>query len=83
MHKYNPDREATNPKGKIWCKRSEGLECTDTGSIDHPGGSRVHALLALSCHTGVILAEPYDQMSRSFLPNLGRVGCLLHLLMHE
>ena len=63
VHKYNPHREATKPKGKIWRKRSEGLECTATGSKDLPGGRRVHVLVAMSYHTGVILAEPYDRMS--------------------
>ena len=62
----NPLREATKPKGKIWRKGSEGLECTATGSKDLPGGRRVYVLVAMSHHTGVILAEPYDRMSGSF-----------------
>ena len=41
VHTYNPHREATKPTGKSWRKRSEGLECTATGSKDLPGGRRV------------------------------------------
>ena len=66
LHKYNPRREATKPKGNIWRKQSEGLEHRATGSKDLPGSRRVHAFVAMSYHTGVIRAEPYDQMSGLF-----------------
>ena len=48
VHKYNPHREASNPKGKIWRKPSEGRQYTTTGSKDLPGGRRVHVLVAMS-----------------------------------
>ena len=72
VHKYNPHREATKPIGKIWRRRSEGLECTTTGSKDLPEGKRVGVLVAMSYHTGVILAEPYDRMSGSFFAEFVR-----------
>ena len=38
VHKYNPLREASKAGGKVWRKRSEGLQYTTTGSKDLAGG---------------------------------------------
>ena len=39
---------------------------------DLPGGKRVNVLVAMSYHTGVILAEPYYRMSGSFFAEFVR-----------
>ena len=69
MHKYNPLREASKPRGKVWRKRSEGLQYTTTGSKDLEGGRRVHFLVALSYHGGVIVAVPYEKMTGEYFAN--------------
>ncbi len=66
VHKYNPFREASKPKGRVYRKPSEGLTYTTTGSKDLPGGRRVHVVVAISYNRGVVLAEPYEKMSGNF-----------------
>ena len=69
VHKYNQLREASKPRGKVWRKWSEGLQYTTTGSKDLAGGRRVHFLVTIAYHGGVIVAEPYEKMTGEYFAN--------------
>ena len=69
VHKYNPLCEASKAGGKIWRKRSEGLQYTTTGSKDLMGGRRVHFLVAIAYHGGVIVAEPHEKLTGEYSAN--------------
>lgn len=43
--KSKPMQDAVAPKGKIWRKRSEGLQITSKGSKELPGGKRLYLLV--------------------------------------
>ena len=69
VYKYNPLRKASKPRGKVWQKRSEGLQYTTTGSKDLAVGRRVRFLVAIAYHGGVIVAEPCKKMTGEYSAN--------------
>ena len=66
VYKGNPLSDVIKPKGRIWRKRSEGLQLSTKGSKELAGGKRLHLLVAISYGHGVIYAEPYEKMSGAY-----------------
>ena len=66
VYKGNPLSDVIKPKGRIWRKRSEGLQLSTKGSKELAGGKRLYLLVAISCGHGVICAEPYEKMSGAY-----------------
>ena len=66
VYKGNPMSDVIQPKGRIWRKRSEGLQLTTKGSKDLAGGKRLHLLVAISHGHGVICAQSYEKMSGAY-----------------
>ena len=66
VYKGNPLSDVIKPKGRIWRKRSEGLQLSTKGSKELAGGKRLHLLVAISYGHGVICAEPYEKMSGAY-----------------
>ena len=67
-HKNNPLDQARAPTGRIYRKKSEGLNqyCTAKGSKVGSGGKIVKFLVAISYNVGVILCEEYEHMTGNF-----------------
>ena len=67
-HKINPLDQARAPTGRIYRKKSEGLNqyCTAKGSKVGSGGKIVKFLVAISYNVGVILCEEYEHMTGNF-----------------
>ena len=67
-HKTNPLDQARAPTGRIYRKKSEGLNqyCTAKGSKVGSGGKIVKFLVAISYNVGVILCEEYEHMTGNF-----------------
>ena len=67
-HKTNPLDQARAPTGRIYRKKSEGLNqyCTAKGSKVGSGGKIVKFLVAISYNVGVILCEEYEHMAGNF-----------------
>ena len=63
MLKLNPLCDARKAQGRLWQKRSEGLQITTKGSKDLEGGKCVHFIVAIAYGKGVILAEQYEKMN--------------------
>ena len=70
-HKRNPLNQARAPKGRIYRKRSEGLDqyCTAKGSKVGTGGNTVKFIVAISYKKGVVLCEEYEHMNGLFFSN--------------
>lgn len=66
VYKTNPLSKATEPKARVWRRKSEGLTVTAKGSKDLAGGKRLHVLVAISFKKGVILHEVYETMNGKF-----------------
>ena len=64
VYKGNPLSDVIKPKGRIWRKRSEGLQLSTKGNKELAGGKRLHLLVAISYGHGVICAEPYKKNVR-------------------
>ena len=64
-HKTNPLDQARAPTGRIYRKKSEGLNqlCTAKGSKVGSGGKVVKFLVAISYNVGVILCHEYEHMT--------------------
>ena len=64
-HKTNPMDQARAPTGRIYRKKSEGLDqyCTAKGSKVGTGGKVVKFLVAISYNVGVILCKEYSEMN--------------------
>ena len=69
IHKCNPKSAAMAPKARVWCRKSEGLQVTSKGSKDLAGGKRLHVMVAVAYHQGVILKEPYEKLNGNFFAN--------------
>ena len=67
-HKTNPLDQARAPTGRIYRKKSEGLNqyCTAKGSKVGSGGKIVKFLVAISYNVGVILCEEYEHDGKFF-----------------
>lgn len=67
-HKTNPLDQARAPTGRIYRKKSEGLNqfCTAKGSKVGSGGKVVKFLVAISYNVGVILCHEYEHMTGNF-----------------
>ena len=63
VHKYNPFKQASYPKGRVYRRPGEGPLYTTTGSKTLAGGRRVHVIVAMSYNRGVVLAEKYEKMT--------------------
>lgn len=66
IHKYNPMREATKPKARVWRMRGEGLNITAKGTKELPGGRRLHLMVAVAYGKGVVLIEAYEKLNAQF-----------------
>ncbi len=66
VHKHNPKEKATQPKGRVWRKKNEGLKITAKGSKELAGGRRIHFMVASSHGQGVTLIEPYEKMDAKY-----------------
>lgn len=65
VHKTNPFEQACAPKGRVWRKKSEGLQlvgCTSKGRKEGSGGRVLKLMVAISYGKGVIACEPYERM---------------------
>ena len=67
-YKTNPLDQARAPTGRIYRKKSEGLDqfCTAKGKKVGTGGKLVKFIVAISHDCGVILCEQYEHMNGSF-----------------
>ena len=54
VHKTRPLSDALAPRGRVWRKRSEGLQA---------GGKRLHLLVAISYKQGAVIEEEYEKMT--------------------
>ena len=62
VHKTRPLSDALAPRGRVWRKRSEGLQVTVKGSKSLAGGKRLHLLVAISYKQGVVMVQEYEKM---------------------
>ena len=69
-HKYNPFKQASYPKGRVYRRPGEGLHYTATGSKTLAGGRRVHVIVAMSYNRGFVLAEKYEKMTGVFFAEI-------------
>lgn len=67
-HKTNPLDQARAPTGRIYRKKSEGLDqfCTSKGSKVGSGGKVVKFIVAISYNEGVVLCKDYEHMNAAF-----------------
>ena len=67
-YKTNPLDQARAPTGRIYRKKSEGLDqfCTAKGKKVGTDGKLVKFIVAISHDCGVILCEQYEHMNGSF-----------------
>ena len=63
VYKTQPLRDALAPKGRVWRKRTEGLQVTAKGSKNLAGGKRLHILVATSHNKGVLVVQEYEKMT--------------------
>ena len=70
-YKRNPLDQARAPTGRIYRKKSEGLDqfCTAKGKKVGTGGRVVKLIVAISYDCGVILCEQYEHMNGEFFSN--------------
>ncbi|KXJ05130.1 hypothetical protein AC249_AIPGENE19522 [Exaiptasia diaphana] len=70
-YKTNPLDQARAPKGRIWRKKSEGMDygCTAKGKKTGTGGRVLKLMVAISFDKGVILCKAYDKLNG---PNFAR-----------
>ena len=68
VFKTQPLSHSSTPRSKIWRKRCEGLKrsCTAKGRKEGTGGKYVKILAAISYDKGIILCEPYEQMTGEY-----------------
>ena len=68
VHKTRPLDQAKAPKGKVWRKKSEGLEpgCTSKGAKCGSEGKQVKLIVGLSHDEGVVLCERCIHMNGPF-----------------
>jgi transposase len=64
-YKRNPLDQARAPKGRIWRKKSEGMDyaCTSKGRKTGTGGRVLKLMVAISYNKGVIICKPYDKLN--------------------
>lgn len=64
-YKRNPLDQARAPRGRIWRKKSEGMDygCTAKGRKTGTGGRVLKLMVAISFNTGVILCKPYEKLN--------------------
>ena len=55
VYKTQPLSDALTPTGRVWRRKSEGLQSTAKGSKNFAGGKRLHLLVANSHNNGVVL----------------------------
>ena len=67
-YKRNPLDQARAPKGRVWRKKSEGLDrgCTAKGRKTGTGGRVLKLMVAISFDKGVILCKPYEKLDGHF-----------------
>ncbi len=67
-YKRNPLDQAKAPEGRIWRKKTEGLEigCVAKGRKEGTGGKVVKLMVAISYDNGVICCEPYQELNGRF-----------------
>ena len=66
VHKTRPLSNALAPRGRVWRKRSEGIQVTAKGSKSLAGGTRLHLLVAISYKQGVVMVEEYKKMTGKY-----------------
>ena len=66
VHKTQPLSDALAPKGRVWRKRTEGLQVTAKGCKNLAGGKRLHLLVAISHNKGVLLVQEYEKMTGAY-----------------
>ena len=64
-YKRNPLDQARAPRGRIWRKKSEGMDygCTAKGRKTGTGGRVLKLMVAISYNKGVIICKPYDKLN--------------------
>ena len=72
VHKYNPYKQATTTKSRVWRRKGEGLQITAKGSKDMPGGRRIHMMVGIAHRKGVILKETYEKMNATYFSDFIR-----------
>ena len=70
-YQRNPLDQALAPKGRVWCKRSEGLTpgCTAKGQKTGTGGRVVKLMVAISFDKGVVICKAYDKLDGHYFAN--------------
>ena len=68
VHKYNPWDQARAPKGRVWRRKSEGLEpgCTSKGAHVGTGGRLVKLFVAISFQQGIVCCEQYEKLNGDY-----------------
>ena len=79
VHKYNPFKQASYPKGRVYRRLGEGLHYTTPGSKTLACGRRVHVIVVMPYNTGVVLADKYEKMTGAFLAELSHADGHTHL----
>ena len=64
VHKTRHLSDALAPRGRVWRKRSEGLQVTAKGSKSLAGGKRLHLLIAISYKQGAALPSQRSVAAR-------------------
>ena len=72
VHKTQPLSDALAPKGRVWRKRTEGLQVTAKGCKNLAGGKRLHLLVAISHNKGVLLVQEYEKMTGAYFARFVR-----------
>ena len=68
IYKTNPMDQARAPKGRVWRKKSEGLNqsCLAKGSKVGTGGKVAKMMVAITHGGGVIICERYEKMDAEY-----------------
>ena len=72
VHKTQPLSDALAPKGRVWRKRTGGLQVTAKGCKNLAGGKRLHLLVAISHNKGVLLVQEYEKMTAAYFARFVR-----------
>ena len=63
VYKRNPCDEASNPRSRVWRKKTERLQLCAKGSSSGTGGRLLHLCVAIAFGRGVVFVEPYDRLT--------------------
>ena len=63
VYRTQPLSDALAPRGRVWRRKSEGLQLTAKGSKTR---TRLHLLVAISHNNGVVLVEEYEKITGTY-----------------